>query len=173
MVGGVEVLLQALQEGGAQRLRDVERRWPAVLEWIEDGYLKVVHGVLGPVVVPDRLGWMVLGRPARTSLGSQRATEQIALREAVVLALRRGYTVLDVGVRYLEVRNALGRRCLLYVRVAGGPPSGAAVALLMKTHRISLRREQGSLILVVLDAKMYARQQRYHPRLMVWSLEDQ
>lgn len=97
------------------------------------------------------------------------ATDQVALRDAMTLALARGYHVSEVASRYVRLRDAQQREHLLYVRVASGTPTPGWVAQLIRQHRATLRASQGTLILYSIDAGRYARQVALRHDVQVWA----
>lgn len=98
------------------------------------------------------------------------ATHEVALREAVVLATQRGYEPAHVTSRYVRLRDSAGHDHYLYVRV-NAAPSSQRVAQLIRAHRSSLSRGQGTVILFVIDDAPYAYQLKRQPRLQVWALQ--
>ncbi|GGR12838.1 hypothetical protein [Deinococcus ruber] len=159
--------LRHLQVGGAQRLRVAQQALPALEQLIEQGYVRRLHGLLGPVVALGPLGFALLGLPNRP-LTLSSATDQVALREAVQIALARGYVVFEVSSRAVRLKDAAQREHLLYVRVSRGLPSPATVRLLIKAHASTFRRSGGTLILYTLQQEKYARQLSARRDLQVW-----
>lgn len=170
-VGGLDLLLQELHDSGARLLSEVQRQWPDAPRWAQDGYLRIVYGILGAVVTPGPRGLAFLNLPAHAGLSAQGATAQAALRLAVLEVLRRGYRIDYVSGRYLRVLDPQQKEHVLVVRLAQGPPKSSTVAQLIRAHRSTLQRTRGHLILVVQHPAQYRYQMTRQPLLEVWGLE--
>lgn len=167
-VGGALLeLLHELQTGRAFRLSDVQARRQIFTSGVESGHLRVVKGLLGPLVVLGPAGLRTLGLTSRP-LTASTATEHVALREAALLGVTKGYAVTDVASRYLRLTDTKGREHLLYVCVSRGAPLPVTVAELIRSHRQTLRRSGGTLILYTLDPARYRTQLKYRSDLQVW-----
>lgn len=134
---------------------------------VEQRYLRINLGVVGPVVTLGVLGLALLGKRGR-GVTPRTATAQVALRDAIQMALARHYRVIDVASRYVRLEDSQGREHVLYVRV-DGLPATARVAQLIRDHRATLQRSRGTLILYTLDASFYARQVAHRHDLQVWA----
>jgi hypothetical protein len=161
--------LRVLHDGGAQRLAHAEAYGVDVPSLVEDGYVRVLSGHLGAVVTLGPAGLVTLGQSTAPITASS-ATHQVALREAVVLALSRGYHPATVTSRYVRMQDQGGHDHYVYIRV-NSQPSTQRVSQLIRAHRAGLRRGKGTVILVVLDAAPYRHQCVRQPRLQVWELQ--
>jgi hypothetical protein len=170
--GRAAAYVQALVTTGSQRQEQAQAHLGAAeFELLQtQGVLRIVYGVLGPVIVPTPLAYRHLGLKGRP-VSAITATEQVALKEAVKIALDRGYTVLSITARHvLRLKDAQGGEHVMYVRVASGVPPATTIAALIRRHRPSLRAGKGQLILVTLYPERYARQATRQPLLAVWAL---
>ncbi|MXV19211.1 hypothetical protein [Deinococcus xianganensis] len=155
---------------GSRRLADLDGRVD-VAALVQQDLLRVVHGVLGPVVTLGAAGRASCQLANLRPLAASTATDEVALREATLMAVARGYTVTLVGSRSLRLNDQDGREHVLYIRVSSGPPSTKWVATLIRRHRSTLRLHSSTLILVVTRPENYARQVQYQRHLQVWALQ--
>ena len=166
--GDVLSFLEALNTGGAQRLEVARTALGTQLEGlVTNKVLRVLDGLLGPVVALGPVAFKILGVPV-SMVRASGATDQVALRDAIILAHSRGFRVLDVFSKYVALRDQQGREHLLYIRISDGTPNTSTVGLLLKKHKPTLQRGRGTLILYTLDPAKYKFQQKFRPELQVW-----
>lgn len=167
----VTLFFTRLEAQGARREVEARAELAGLLApLIKFRFLKRGVGFLGAVVTLDRAGFHHLGKPFRF-ISTTKATEEIAWREMVALAVKRGYEVTSYASTYLRLKNHEGEH-VMYIRVSRNPPSTHTVAQLLKKHRASLKRDRGKLILVVHDPAPYARQLKYQRQLEVWGIDQ-
>ncbi len=171
--GRAAAYVQALIRTGAQRQSHAEAYFGVARfqELQAEQVLKIVYGTLGALVLPTRLAYQRLGISGRP-VSALTATEQVALKEAVTLALTRGYTVVSVGARVVRLQDAQARQHVMQVRVAAGVTPPHTVASLIRQYSPSLRAGKGRLILVTLHPERYVTQAKRQPLLEVWTLTN-
>ncbi|GGS03030.1 hypothetical protein [Deinococcus sedimenti] len=155
---------------GSRRLAELEGRVD-VGTLVRQDLIRIVHGVLGPVVTLGTAGRAACQLSNPRPISASTATDEVALREATLMAVARGYTVALVGSRSLRLNDQAGREHVLYIRVSSGPPSTAWVKTLIRRHRSTLRLHSSTLILVVTRPENYDRQVQYQRHLQVWALQ--
>lgn len=166
----VSLFVSDLHQGGARREPEARATLGRSFQvLLQQRVLKVGYGLLGPVVTLDQGGFQLLDQPGKFISATQ-ATEQVAWREAIMLAMQQGYEVMSFTSTYLRLKNVQGQH-VMYVRVSRNPPSPESVAALIKYHRPSLKRERGTLIVVVQDDQRFTYQLQRQPLLQVWALQ--
>ncbi len=167
---GVSTFLIHLYAAQAERLRTVHAHLGPDLteDLIATGTLRIVRSHLGPLITLGVRGLLAVNASPRP-IAMSTATQYVALREAVALALERGYTVEAVEGIYVRLGDRMGRTHLLYVRPIA--PSAAALRALFRHHRSSLGT-QGTIIIYTATPEQLARVLQYRPNLQVWPADQ-
>ena len=166
----VTQFLNQLATNGARRELQAQAELGPLDTLLKHRFIKRSVGFLGAVISLDKAGFSHLGLPYRF-ISTTKATEEIAWREMVALAVTRGYEITSYSSTYLRLKNHQGEH-VMYIRVSRNPPSTRTVAQLLRKHRASLKRDRGKLILIVHDPAQYARQLKYQSQLEVWGIDQ-
>ncbi len=163
----------ALHDLGAERETQATVRFgPSLEELIAAGWLTRLHGALGPVIAPGRAARRQLKLPGHP-LSTATATDRVAWREALLMAVSKGFSLGPSYRTHQRVIDAQGQQHALYLRISSGLPTGAAIAGICEAHRTDLRaRYLHGIILYTLNERLLRKIQHGRPYLTIWEAVD-